>query len=381
MEAVVALKDNLLAFANERLPPVDPVVVLSTVLIVMGVYLVMFVAAAGSPLARAVLFKTNLFARSLAHMLLSREKSGWPKNRPDPAIIAGLPAYASVKRVIFVRHGESTWNEIFNRGFNFRFPLRLFEGLMSELLLLFTKNSYFVDSPLSDLGYDQAKELRRFLRDDVPDRRVVSDRHLADVAALDGRGDATSLIVASNLRRAVATTALAFWDRLARTGEKIYIHSALQEMARNVDTFALAGAGESVPLHGLESHVDDVAETPMGRMVVGESGSVVGLNAHFNRGNKAIARSGWNGLRGFASWAAAQDAEVIIVGGHSLWFKEFFKAFLDDEAAKTATAARRKIVNCGVVGFTLQHTKHPTHGEMFRIEPDSIESIYGGFAR
>ena len=111
---------------------------------------------------------------------------------------------------------------------------------MSELLLLFTKNSYFVDSPLSDLGYDQAKELRRFLRDDVPDRRVVSDRHLADVAALDGRGDATSLIVASNLRRAVATTALAFWDRLARTGEKIYIHSALQEMARNVDTF---GAG------------------------------------------------------------------------------------------------------------------------------------------
>ena len=212
-----------------------------------------------------MLFKTNLFARSLAHMLLSREKSGWPKNRPDPAIIAGLPAYASVKRVIFVRHGESTWNEIFNRGFNFRFPLRLFEGLMSELLLLFTKNSYFVDSPLSDLGYDQAKELRRFLRDDVPDRRVVSDRHLADVAALDGRGDAASLIVASNLRRAVATTALAFWDRLARTGEKIYIHSALQEMARNVDTFALAGAGESVPLHGLESHVDDVAETPMGR--------------------------------------------------------------------------------------------------------------------
>ena len=95
MEAVVALKDNLLAFANERLPPVDPVVFLSTVLIVMGVYLVMFVAAAGSPLARAVLFKTNLFARSLAHMILSREKSGWPKNRPDPAIIAGLPAYAS----------------------------------------------------------------------------------------------------------------------------------------------------------------------------------------------------------------------------------------------------------------------------------------------
>ena len=53
----------------------------------------------------------------------------------------------------------------------------------------------------------------------------------------------------------------------------------------------------------------------------------------------------------------------------------------DAMCPKTATAARRKIVNCGVVGFTLQHAKHPTHGDVFRIDPDSIESIYGGFAR
>ena len=50
MDAAVALKDNLLAFASARLTTVDPVAVLSTVLILMGVYLVMFVAAAGSPL-------------------------------------------------------------------------------------------------------------------------------------------------------------------------------------------------------------------------------------------------------------------------------------------------------------------------------------------
>lgn len=49
MDAAIALKDNLLAFANARLTTVDPVAVLSTVLIVMGVYLVMFVAAADSP--------------------------------------------------------------------------------------------------------------------------------------------------------------------------------------------------------------------------------------------------------------------------------------------------------------------------------------------
>ena len=67
-------------------------------------------------------------------MLLSREKSGWPKRRPDPKVIAGSPAFLATKRIIFVRHGESTWNEVFNRGFNLGFPFRLFEGLLSELL-------------------------------------------------------------------------------------------------------------------------------------------------------------------------------------------------------------------------------------------------------
>lgn len=394
--------DLLLSRARE----IDGVAVLSTALVVMGAYGVMFVAAAGSPFARAVLFKTGLFARALAHMALSREKSGWPKNRPDPAVALDVSSgdVVSVKRVIFVRHGESTWNEIFNRGFNFRFPLRLFEGLMSELLLLFTKSSFFVDSPLSDYGYEQARELRRFLRDYDGDAAGAafdaarkseggkstagSDaftaarraRRVADADALAGK-KSTSIIVSSNLRRAVATTALGFWDRLARTGEKIYVLSCMQEIARNVDTCALAGARECPALHGIESKVEDINNTPMGRMIVGDSGSVVGLNTHFNVGNKPIGRVGFGGLLEFAEWCSAQDAECIIAGGHSLWFKEFFKAFLDRDASKKDLAARKKIVNCGVVGFTLTHVKHPRHGDVYRVDPESVDSVYGGFAR
>ena len=394
--------DLLLSRARE----IDGVAVLSTALVVMGAYGVMFVTAAGSPFARAVLFKTGLFARALAHMALSREKSGWPKNRPDPAVALDVSSgdVVSVKRVIFVRHGESTWNEIFNRGFNFRFPLRLFEGLMSELLLLFTKSSFFVDSPLSDYGYEQARELRRFLRDYDGDAAGAafdaarksegtksasgSDaftaarraRRVADADALAGK-KSTSIIVSSNLRRAVATTALGFWDRLARTGEKIYVLSCMQEIARNVDTCALAGARECPPLHGIESKVEDINNTPMGRMIVGDSGSVVGLNTHFNVGNKPIGRVGFGGLLEFAEWCSAQDAECVIAGGHSLWFKEFFKAFLDRDASKKDLAARKKIVNCGVVGFTLTHVKHPRHGDVYRVDPESVDSVYGGFAR
>jgi hypothetical protein len=367
-------------FATSALSNLDPVDILATSLVIMGVYAVLFIAAAGSPLARALLFKTNLLARSLAHMLLSREKSGWPKRRPDPKVIAGSPAFLATKRIIFVRHGESTWNEVFNRGFNLGFPFRLFEGLLSELLLLPTKSSFFVDAPLSDLGYEQAANLREYLRSFHPAHPEAqgSERRVADAGALAGvKG--TSVIVASNLRRAAATTALAFWDRLARTGEKIYVLSCLQEMARNVDTCALAGPRQAVPLHGIESKVRDVNATPMGRMRVGDSGSVVGLNPHWNVGNKPIARSGWSAMREFAEWSVMQDADVIIVGGHSLWFKEFFKAHLDFDAAKTHVAAKKKIVNCGVVGFTLQHDKHPEHGEVYRIDPESVDAIYGGF--
>ena len=70
----------------------------------------------------------------------------------------------------------------------------------------------------------------------------------------------------------------------------------------------------------------------------------------------------------------AQDAECVIAGGHSLWFKEFFKAFLDKDAAKRDVAARKKIVNCGIVGFTLTHVKHPKHGDVYRIDPESVDA-------
>ena len=118
--------DTPLELILSRAREIDGVSVLSTALVVMGAYGVMFVAAAGSPFARAVLFKTGLFARALAHMALSREKAGWPRNRPDPAVALDVSSgdVVTVKRVLFVRHGESTWNEIFNRGFNFRFPMR-----------------------------------------------------------------------------------------------------------------------------------------------------------------------------------------------------------------------------------------------------------------
>ena len=61
------------------------------------------------------------------------------------------------------RHGESTWNQVFNRGFGYRFPFRLFEGVLTEVVGLLSRSSFFFDAPLSDLGNLEAKKLRSFL--------------------------------------------------------------------------------------------------------------------------------------------------------------------------------------------------------------------------
>jgi hypothetical protein len=177
---------------------------------------------------------------------------------------------------------------------------------------------------------------------------------------------------------------IAFWDRVAVTGEKIYVLSSLQEMARNVDTCALAGPGEPVPLRGLEEQIKDLDSVPAGpvrdlleRRRVTDSGSVVAENGHFNAGNKPLMRNGHASMMEFAHWSAAQDASTVVVGGHSLWFKEFFKNFIPSD--QEHVAQRKKIVNCGVIAFDLKCGKDASGNDAFNVDSSTVRVIYGGF--
>lgn len=60
-----------------------------------------------------------------------------------------------------------------------------------------------------------------------------------------------SIIVSSNLRRALETATIGFWGRLQRTGEKIHVLSDLQEMSKNVDTMSLSKPKSLPPLLSL----------------------------------------------------------------------------------------------------------------------------------
>lgn len=126
----------------------------------------------------------------------------------------------------------------------------------------------------------------------------------------------SSIIVTSTLRRAIATTTLSLWDRVMQTGEKIFILSSLQEMSRNVDTYALAAPNNcpDLPFVRVAPHCENF--------------TVEVFNCSENFGNKSRSFYGIKRLKAFNDWIFNRSEEVIIVGGHSLWFKNYFATYL-----------------------------------------------------
>ena len=349
-----------------------------------------------------VVGKLSGHARAVAHLVLSNEKKGLKalgKEMDDKMMsttttvgeAADKAKLVSKRTIYFVRHGESQWNYVFNRGFTLPgFPLRLMRGLLMELLsALDRRNSFFVDAPLSEKGLEQVEELRKFLNEvnnpflTDAEVKTLRTKHV-DVLrgdAVDGKTEEAkkSIIVTSNLRRAAHTAAIAFMDRFERTKEKLMVNDALQEMARNVDAFALAGdAFDAVPYTGITNVAKDKGTL---KTILEET---VKFNVESNAGNKGIRRRGATDCLRFAQWATSPNAvpkecETIIATGHSIYFREFFKLFLPSSSEHDAKS--KKIVNCGVIAFELKKYEHEKKGVFFSIDEKSIETVYGGFVQ
>ena len=349
-----------------------------------------------------VVGKLSGYARAVAHLVLSNEKKGLKalgKEMDDKMMSSSTTTVGeadkaklvSKRTIYFVRHGESQWNYVFNRGFTLPgFPLRLMRGLLMELLsALDRRNSFFVDAPLSEKGLEQVEELRKFLNEvnnpflTDAEVKTLRTKHV-DVLrgdAVDGKTEEAkkSIIVTSNLRRAAHTAAIAFMDRFERTKEKLMVNDALQEMARNVDAFALAGdAFDAVPYTGITNVAKDKGTL---KTILEET---VKFNVESNAGNKGVRRRGATDCLRFAHWATSPNAvpkecETIIATGHSIYFREFFKLFLPSSSEHDAKS--KKIVNCGVIAFELKKYEHEKEGVFFSIDEKSIETVYGGFVQ
>ena len=95
------------------------------------------------------------------------------------------------------------------------------------------------------------------------------------------------------------------------------------------------------------------------------------------KGNKDRKTTGLMRLRAFADWCFAGDrGEYVVVGGHSLYFRTFFRVFLPRGVAGDMKA--KKIANGGVVALTLRRREKEGKAE-YRIDPASVKPVYLGW--
>ncbi|KAF4661411.1 hypothetical protein FOL46_005747 [Perkinsus olseni] len=302
--------------------------------------------------------KTKLLAMPTAslHFFLSKDRK-W-KQPSDTRIILeearAFPERAHRKRIIFLRHGESMWNVVFNKGFGPSFPVRLVKCSVKEAELLPTADSLYWDSPISPDGIQQSLRLLSWIEENKKSnkyaRLLAGDDH-----------EHTSVMASSNLRRAVSTGMIALSARLLRgeeapsagghRQEQIYVMSALQEVTRNVDGFALT------PKKGVPGPSFVEVADPKIKDVV-DFYAEHKLNGTFNDGSKPLSSNGLARFREFCDWcfnsSVARDVDCVVAIGHSLYFREFYNAFLPRGVRTPARS--NKMLNCGVTSFELVTT-------------------------
>lgn len=341
--------------------PLNPPRPVSAALIV-GIVVVLTCTVLFDPVGRDCLFrKLALYARGAAQMVVGKDKKWKKTGRPDPGRVAAASDRRS-KRIVFIRHGESAWNLVFNVGPKVLVPFKLAAALIREtaLFLRLDDGSVLYDSPLNEAGLQQARDL-----DEVFTSFAADAAGAADVAALLDRE--ASVIATSNLRRAAQTVALGLRTRLERNGdEKMHCLSSLQEISTNIDTLSITPSHKAPRLPSVPAHLSG-----------GDR-----YDVSCNSGNKLLRGNGLQRMQAFSEWAFKRPEGTIVVGGHSLFFRSFFREFLPADA-NPRDARGSKIANGGVVAFTLDRGTVEAAGSpsqvQYRVDPDSVAEVHLGF--
>jgi len=299
--------------------------------------------------------------------------------KPDTSQLHFADPSCKRMKVVFIRHGESEWNAVFNKGSKLLLPFRLAGALIREAFMFFNQtDSLFIDSPLSNVGIEQSMDLLKFLAAE-PAGCTKPDSHKLPVAQLEKhdvvsimRGDAgKSNLVSSILRRAISTGLISLSPRFLKTDEdqdQVFLMTSLQEISRNIDTLTLTQAHKLPTIPAMEAASKETGELM-------KHFYRTRLDRLYNDGNKTLKMKAIKRQEKFTEWVfeKTHGMDCIIVLGHSLWFREFFKSYMP--RLSTHPAKNTKIVNCGVVAFDLYRNSR----KVVQIDPDSVKEIYGGF--
>mmetsp|Transcript_16013 Transcript_16013/g.36927 ORF Transcript_16013/g.36927 Transcript_16013/m.36927 type:complete len:402 (-) Transcript_16013:809-2014(-) len=355
--------------------------------------------------------KLKLIVNTFRYLVLSKDKK-WKKPKDDPASFFskdnnGEYIVLGKKTVVFLRHGESTWNDTFNKGdrkmssFLLGFIPGIFHSLATEWYFLvrgMSDESWFFDSPLSAKGIQQAEGVAKFLRE--TDSKYATPKEARFLRLIKGEAEDTNdavgesasdkcVLVSSNLRRAISTCAIAMKDRLDRkiAGDKIFVLQELQEASINPDAQSITPPFETL--------VTSFTDSESVKMIYADQ-----TDTSLNKGNKDIKSNGLKRMEAFCSLLFAtknegtaekddddqknqtsrmlSDANHVMCTGHSYWFRAFFQTYLPKDFEHVCK--KKKLVNGGLVGFTLCHTKVKETGEdKYMIDPVSLTVLYAGF--
>ena len=157
--------------------------------------------------------KARLSFMGVAYMLFCKDKKYSVLDvRDHYDLFSGSSSSSSSRKVerkelVFVRHGESTWNDTFNKGerplkaFLLGFVPGLVKSAATEVYLLLSGqcDSWFIDSPLSVYGLGQIDKLAKFLERGGKGVTEGERRWMGVLRGEEGR----SVLVSSNLRRAL----------------------------------------------------------------------------------------------------------------------------------------------------------------------------------
>lgn len=318
--------------------------------------------------------KIQLFITTFQFMFTCKDKK-WEKPKEDPQTFfksGDDEDKVERKTVIFIRHGESTWNDTFNKGdrkmsaFLLNFVPNLFVSFATEWYFLVSgksSESWFFDSPLSEKGKSQALGLQKFLRETDPQFSTPKEANM--IRLLKGEGEKCQMM-SSNLRRAISTIAIGLQDRLDKRtkDDKIMILTELQEVSINPDALSIHPA--KAPLVTAWTDSERTKEIYANQ-----------CDTSKNNGNKTLKSNGLERMQSFCKLVFDDvDDKNIIATGHSYWFRAFFQTYLP--WGFKHDAKKKKLINGGVVGFTLLKKKTAS-GDKYMIDPSSLVILYGGF--
>jgi hypothetical protein len=145
---------------------------------------------------------------------------------------------------------------------------------------------------------------------------------------------------------------------------------SVQEISRNPDALSITPAHTPVQA----SWIDKTSKVANFQSIY-----VNQVDMSLHTGNKPVTSNGLMRMRDFCDFVFSPSVkeEYAIVGGHSIWFRSFFKTFLPYD--KDHVGKNKKVVNCGVVAFQLIKVQKSKGPATYMIDPESVDVIHGGF--